>query len=72
MYNNYYKAKQTEYIVLHQPLSRFACKCAAIIHLLANLYTLGKSISMATKSGHIIAWKAIMTVEAADFRGSGH
>ena len=23
------------------------------------------------KSGHVIAWKAIMTVEAADLRGSG-
>ena len=28
--------------------------------------------AMAIKSGRVIAWKAIMTVEAAGLRGSGH
>ena len=62
------------YIVSHQPLTRFACWRAVIIHysLVANaIYTQQIYGAMAIKSGRVIAWKVIMTVEAAGLRGSG-
>ena len=60
------KARQTRFIVSHQPLTQFACRQAVIIHylLLPN--------ATARKNGCVIAWQAIMTVEAAGPRGSGH
>ena len=69
------KARQTRVIVSHQPHSQFACGGTVIIHysLLANaVYTRQIYGAMTIKSGRVIAWKAIMTVEAAGLRGSGH
>ena len=59
------KARQTRFIVSHQPLSRFACGRMVIIHysLLANaVYTRQIYCAMTIKSGCVVAWKAIMTV----------
>ena len=55
-----------KFIVSHQPLTRFACGRTVIIHysLLANAITTWQIHSTtAIKSGRVIAWKAIMTVE---------
>ena len=62
------KARQTRFIVSHQPLSWFACGRAVIIHysLLANtIYTWQTCDATTIKSGCVIIWKAIMTVEMA-------
>ena len=67
------KTRQTR-LVSHQPLTRFACRWGVIIHssLLANtIYARQICRAMAIKSGYVIAWKAIMTVEAAGLKGSG-
>ena len=69
-----YKARQTRFIVSHQPLSQFACGQAVIIHysLLAYaIYTRQIHGATAIKSGRVIAYKVIMTVEVAGLRGSG-
>ena len=58
-------ARQTRFIVSHQPLTRFACGRAVIYYLLLPNAT-------ASKNGCVIAWQAIMTVEAAGPRESGH
>ena len=68
------KARQTRFIVSHQPPSRFTCKRAVTIHylLLANaIYVRQIYGSTTIKNGHVNAWKAIMTVEVAGLRGSG-
>ena len=69
------KVRQTRFMISHQPLSRFACGRAVIIHslLLANAICTRQIYSTTTiKSGHVTVWKVIMTVEAAGLRGSGH
>ena len=68
------KARQTRFIVSHQPISQFGCEQVVIIHysLLANaICTRQVYGAMAIKSGCVTAWKAIMTVEAAGLGGSG-
>ena len=59
-------ARQTRFIVSDQPHTRFTCGRAVIIYylLLPN--------ATARKNGCVIAWQAIMTVEVAGPRGSGH
>ena len=55
-------------------LLKFACGRTVIIHysLLANaIYTQQMCSTTAIKSRHVIAWKLIMTVDAAGLRGSG-
>ena len=44
---------------------------AVIIHCSNAIHTWQIYRTKAIKSGHVIAWKAIMTVEAAGLRGSG-
>ena len=62
------KAKQTRFIASYQPLSKFACEWAAlfIIHYQQTLYRTGKLWHF---NQHVIGCKAIMTDEAAGFRG---
>ena len=69
-----HRARQTRLIVSHQPLTRFACGRVVIIHyslLAKSIYAREIYGATAIKSGHVIAWKAIMTVEAAGLRGCG-
>ena len=68
------KTRQTGFIVSHQPLTQFACGRVLIIYysLLAYcIYIWQIYDTTAIKSGCVIAWKAIMTVEVAGLRGSG-
>ena len=68
------KARQTGFIVSHQPPTRFTCGRAVIIHysLPANaIYTRQIYSATAIKGGRVIARKAIMTLEAAGLRRSG-
>ena len=60
------KARQTRFIVSRQPLTQIACGQVVIIcySLLANIH----SVNLC---GRVIAWKAIMTVEAAGLKGTG-
>ena len=60
-------------IVSHQPYYSIRMQAGSHYSLLANaMYIQQMYGTMAVKSGCVIAWKAIMTVEAAGFRGSRH
>ena len=60
------KARQTRFIVSHQPLFKFVCEWVVIIHYQQMFYRTGK---LQHFNWHVIACKAIMTDEAASFRG---
>ena len=63
------KARQTRFVVTHQLLTRFACGWAVIIHYSNTTYTWQIYSIMSIKSGHVTAWKAIMTTAVAGLRG---
>ena len=69
----FYEARQTRFILSHQLYFLILCVGRQLFNIsewyihLANLYG-----TTAIKSGCVIAWKVIMTVEAAGLRGSGH
>ena len=60
------KARQTRYIVSHQLLSQFASRRSLFVT--SKPYKEQANYGTLT-SGHVIACKAIRTVEAAGFKG---
>ena len=59
------KARQTRFIALYQPLSSICVHGSKRYTYIRQIYS-----TMAIKSGCVIAWMAIMTIEEAGLKGN--